>query len=133
MEVNLPNPMQFTLPRMRIKTDFGGEKTAVSTIPAAVILCEKFLTFADNHAARAWADETLQLIDPALKLSEQAVVEVIVGRDASSSAIQTKMQELLQLLMQRNGLPERRCDILFFEGSLKRPQARVWCVTAVYM
>lgn len=99
-------------------------------VKTAVFLCDQWLYFDSATARVQWAKTILQQ-QSSWQLSRGAKVEVIVGRCGHGPKIQTNMQELLKLMLIRQGLDVQSYQIVPLTLSMKQPNGHIWGMLAV--
>ncbi len=98
---------------------------------AAVLVCDTFLIFKNDTAAYHWAAEILKDIDSGYQLTQMAKVEAVVGYKGNKSVMYTNIQDLLNLMITRMGLPPDKYAIKFFETEVKVSNMWIWGAVAV--
>lgn len=107
--------------------------TRCQLLDAAVLVCDTFLAFENDTAVQQWAAKILSQIDPAYQLTPTAKVEAIVGYHGSQSTLSGNMQDLLHLMLSRQGYLPYRHVIKFDETDIKVQHMRIWSVVAIQL
>ncbi|MEZ4590959.1 MAG: hypothetical protein R3D55_07425 [Chloroflexota bacterium] len=102
-------------------------------LDAAVLVCDTYLVFENDTAVHQWATKILNQIDPAYQLTPTAKVEVIVGYHGSQSTLYGNMQDLLHLILSRQGYLPYRHVIKFDETDSKTQHMQIWCGVAIQL
>lgn len=105
----------------------------VQLLDAAVLVCDTFLVFANDTAVDQWATKILNQVDSAYQLTPTAKVEAIVGYRGNQSALHSNMQDLLHLMLTRQGHSPYRHVIKFDEIEAKGQRMRIWCAVAIQL
>ncbi|MCA9917067.1 MAG: hypothetical protein KC445_03900 [Anaerolineales bacterium] len=100
-------------------------------LDVAVLLSDTFMAFSSDTAVYQWAARILHEINPAFQLDPKAKVEAIVGYRGNQHDMYTNIQELVNLMLNRKGLPPTRHVIRLLETETKLPQMQILCAIAV--